>query len=93
MSCESRVNLPQKNSVLKVKDEKEISRSVNHKFCMDAICTVGCAASVSCLIRRLIHLLDFLSVKHKTNLVKFSRMKFTMTRLYLDCTLVKLLYC
>ena len=57
-----------KESVLKVEieNEKEISRSVNHKFCMDAICTVGCAACQ-------IYLLDFLSVKHKTNVESFLR--------------------
>ena len=31
--------------MLKVGNEKEISRSVNHKFCLDDICTVGCATS------------------------------------------------
>ena len=35
----------------------------------------------------------FLSVMLKTYLEKFSEMKFTMTRLYLDCTLVNWLYC
>ena len=88
VSCESQVNLPQKSLKLRTK-RIQISRSVNHKFCMDAICTAGCAASVSCQI----HLLDIFSVKHKTNVEKFSEIKFTMTRLYLDRTLVNWLYC